>query len=252
VRIGVLEGVFDLSPAAWVRERLTTFGVNVASVIPEGFERYGRILHPARRDGRPVSWSEVAAHNSRAVHPEMQWHAISGLPPGEPGAPWDEGPMAGSIPEDLTGVLVEHLRSHTTTPGSVWFAVWTGWGAHRLAPRPGTRASGGVQALPDRDEPLPPAFELPAREYWLLHGPIEGALETMSSRGWQSVNLWWPEDRAWFVSTEIDFAWTYVGGTRELIDGLMADPRLEVLHASLTDGVAFDADRVNGSDPEDQ
>ena len=40
---------------------------------------------------------------------------------------------------------------------------------------------------------------------------------------WQSANLWWPEDRAWCVTTDIDFAWTYVGGDRSLIEELIGD-----------------------------
>ncbi len=37
----------------------------------------------------------------------------------------------------------------------------------------------------------------------------------------QTPNLWWPEDRAWFVATEIDLAWTYVGGREALIEQLV-------------------------------
>ena len=68
---------------------------------------------------------------------------------------------------------------------------------------------------------------------------------------WQSVNLWWPDDRAWFVSTEIDFAWTYVGGTTALLEGLLADPLLEILPATVSDHITYQADRTNASDPED-
>jgi len=41
-----------------------------------------------------------------------------------------------------------------------------------------------------------------------------------------------PADRAWCVATEIDFAWTYVGGSRELIDAILADARLEAVETS--------------------
>ena len=27
--------------------------------------------------------------------------------------------------------------------------------------------------------------------------------------------MWWPDDRAWFVSTQVDYAWTYIGGAQE-------------------------------------
>lgn len=209
MRIGVLEEQTDLSPADWVVERLQTFGENVASIIPEGFEAYGRIPHSAAQG---------------------------------------EEPAVGSLPRDQTESLVQILHTSTTTPETVWFATWTGWGGHRLDPRPGTfgfLTTGRrtkPKPLPRRREKLPPVLELPGRHYYLLLGPIVGALETMMSAGyegldpwWQSMNLWWPDDRAWFVSTEIDFTWTYVGGTEGLIDQLVADPRLEASPASLDD-----------------
>ena len=47
------------------------------------------------------------------------------------------------------------------------------------------------------------------------------------------------------VVTEIDFAWTYVGGTRGLIDALLADERLEAFEARLTDDPTVDGDSIN-------
>jgi hypothetical protein len=61
----------------------------------------------------------------------------------------------------------------------------------------------------------------------------------------QSPTLWWPDDRAWFVATDIDYPWTYIGGSTELIDEPLADDRLEVLPARLTDKPFHDSDTVN-------
>ena len=47
------------------------------------------------------------------------------------------------------------------------------------------------------------------------------------------------------MATEIDYAWTYVGGGRALIDGFLADPRLEALPAQLSDSPFFDGDAIN-------
>jgi hypothetical protein len=57
-------------------------------------------------------------------------------------------------------------------------------------------------------------------------------------------SIWWPDDRAWCVATEIDFRWTYVAGSRELVDALVADERFEALHATITDGARID-DQMN-------
>jgi len=41
--------------------------------------------------------------------------------------------------------------------------------------------------------------------------------------GWEDgPNLWWPDDRAWCVASEIDLDETFVGGTRTLIDDILA------------------------------
>ncbi len=83
---------------------------------------------------------------------------------------------------------------------------------------------------------------LSGRDYHLGRGPVRsacaiGELHTVESHtaegGWwlvpQSPNLCWPEDRAWFVATEIDFDSTLVAGTRDLVDDLLAHDVLEAL-----------------------
>jgi hypothetical protein len=47
--------------------------------------------------------------------------------------------------------------------------------------------------------------------------------------------LWWPQDHAWFVSTDIDVPSTYVGGPASLVDALLEDDVLEVFPADLAD-----------------
>jgi hypothetical protein len=66
---------------------------------------------------------------------------------------------------------------------------------------------------------------------------------------WQSANLIWPEDRAWFVATEIDFAWTYIGGGADLIQALINDPALEALPTQIHNGITYEADRINPPPP---
>jgi len=53
----------------------------------------------------------------------------------------------------------------------------------------------------------------------------------------QSPNLFWPSDRAWCVATEIDLDSTYVGGSRALVEAILADGRLESRLAQLDDRV---------------
>jgi len=55
----------------------------------------------------------------------------------------------------------------------------------------------------------------------------------------------WPEDRSWVSVTEVDFDSTIVGGTRALIDDLVADERLEALALDADADLTWDGDEVN-------
>ncbi len=48
-----------------------------------------------------------------------------------------------------------------------------------------------------------------------------------------ALNLWWPEDRAWIVITEIDGFSTYVGGSRSALQNVLASPDVEAIEAAL-------------------
>jgi len=37
----------NVSPARWIKDRLHPFAQDTGSVIPEGFEAYARVFHPA-------------------------------------------------------------------------------------------------------------------------------------------------------------------------------------------------------------
>ncbi|HEY3670064.1 MAG TPA: hypothetical protein VGN51_03950 [Acidimicrobiia bacterium] len=56
-----------------------------------------------------------------------------------------------------------------------------------------------------------------------------------------------PEDRAWVVASEIDFAWTYIGASMPVVDALVDDPRIEALEAHITDRFTADSDLVNAA-----
>ncbi len=182
-------------------------------------------------EGHTERWADLARRNGRIVHSEMQLHLIA-RPIGPPASEgYDPGPgySAGTLRRDERAALLEHLRPATATPQQCWFAVWDGWGS---------LDNQGVQAR----------VEHPARSYLLARGPLEAVLPSVLHEPWdQSPSLWWPEDRAWIVATEVDYAWTYVGGTSELINGIVLDERLEALPARLTDKPFYDSDVLNAA-----
>ena len=201
-------------------------------------------------------WSEIAAANGRTVHPEMQWPHISGVweHSGEdsPGL-WDLEPEVGSLPGPYRERLRDLLAQYTSTPGQVWFCVWDGWGGLKIRPGGSAMLTDGRSRRNRRaaQQPPPaPRVQLPARAYYLLSGPIEGIGESMGEEPfWQSANLLWPEDRTWCVATEIDFAWTYVGGAEALIQALITDPDLEATPTQINHGITHEADRINPAPP---
>jgi hypothetical protein len=79
-------------------------------------------------------------------------------------------------------------------------------------------------------------------------------LEAATEFGWnmpggafvpQSPNLFWPNDHAWCVASEIDLFCTLVAGTNTLTENLIADPRLEVWRVLAGDPVSADSDDKN-------
>jgi hypothetical protein len=239
----------------WITGRLNGFAKNVGSIVPTGYAAYARIFHPATEGteypGVEVRWSEVAAWAGRTVHPEMQFHAIAAPAPGRSlgPSPWTYEPKLGVLSERQTGALIELLPKHTTTPNACWLCLWEGYGYSSAVwmtfsfeqgppPSPPARPPGAAEfeELQKRRKRV----KLPGRDYLVFKGSIAQA------QSWEDgPNLWWPEDRAWCVASEIDFPYTYVGGSTELIQDILRHPDLEALPATVEDGINYASDTVN-------
>jgi hypothetical protein len=192
----------DVRAADWIVERLHPFAADVGSILPEGFAAYVRILHAAR-DGRPAS--------------------------------------AGTLAPDELDALTKSLSAHTQRPESCWFGIWDGYGWLQgppaiadLAPAGGGHARAELPAVPLDAARL----HVPGRSYLLYEGPIQAAAAFCADElTCQSPNLWWPEDRAWCVASEIDLPWTYVGGSHALADLLLHDERHDAVPVEVTDPI---------------
>jgi hypothetical protein len=232
----------DVSPATWLGG-LGRSGDRVDGLVPAGFEAYARLVHPLRP------------------------HVGPGLPPEE------------------RVVLVDALRSETATP-RCWFCVdderreiddqavkerveVASTGARYLLhtgpielalvsppqkPLPFVLREGATveEMAKEVEEKLSgycdvmfgiSADATPAQLMEALAGLLEGV----------SPAFWWPEDRAWFVAT----AWpyfldaTYVGGSRGLVDRLIATPALAASETTLTEslGVRESLQQHRGPEP---
>jgi hypothetical protein len=230
-----------VAAADWIVEHVGPLGRDVTSVVPAGFAVYARILHPAEEPGsgkRLVRWREVSAWSGVTLGPAAQFHTVA-LPHARPEAPapWSgQGPQEGRLYLPDADALCRILRDHMATPEECFFGLWAGYG---FAGVPLVR-EGSPPAAPLPD-PIPEAVRrgplvcLPGREYLLYCGPVEAMTATADLGRGQTANLAWPADRAWCVGSEIDLAWTYVGGSEALIAQLLADERIEALPAQPDD-----------------
>jgi hypothetical protein len=216
----MLEWSGDVRAADWIVDRLHPFGRDLGSFLPDGLAAYARLLHPAwstgsgRRDR--VRWAELAAQAGVGLAATTRFEEL------EPTAASQaiEPPAVGTLDErDLEG-LVELLAACTGSSRSCWFGWWEGYGWMQGPPAPAG-----------------PRVEVPERPLVLYRGPIGGAAAFSRPPVSQSPNLWWPDDHAWCVASEIDFRSTYLGGSRALIDRVLDDERFEALPARSTDRV---------------
>ena len=236
-----LEFSEDVSQARWIEGSLSGWG-KLRSLMPEGLSAYARVFHPAylgETREQPVRWSTVASWTGRTVHSQMQFERIADLSE-DPhdmykDPPWGFLPQHGSIPEKECQTLVDALGEFTSTPDRGFFCLWEGYGNidSRLY-----KASARVRA--------------PGRDYLLFRGPLDAVTSFLVGRMdpfWgYSPNIWWPEDRAWCVATDIDLFDTYVGGSKECIKSILSNPELEALPTTLDARVDLGGDTINRTD----
>jgi len=146
---------------------------------------------------------------------------------------------------DLFAVIASIGERHTSTPDRAWFAVWEGHGFANATthiawqePFDDTNRQAREQELSrlhDEDARRNaairaslrqvPTFDLPHHSYYLLTGPVWAATHltdpgSASGARWRNPDLFWPDDRRWFVATDADFWSLYIGGDHGFITEL--------------------------------
>lgn len=219
-------------PVDWLVGKLN-WGDTLRSWIPEGFESYVRILHPAYiRIGKdwstrevPVPWTLVSEWSGKQLHATSHIEDLMVRADGHDWRRRGEGgsePRQGELERASLSCLLTHLAEKTSTPKEIWMLIWFGYG--------GPADTIGL--------PIEVSEQLTAsgRKYVLRLGEIasseKGAEHTL---GENLPTFWWPSDRTWFAVCDIDAASTYVGGSNELIERILNDPSLEVFPAELDD-----------------
>ena len=220
----------DCLPTLWLRDRFLSVspgrGVLVGAIVPTGFDAYCRIFHPAYRYLREtgqhqvVRWSEVATSNGKIYHPLMHWHNIMGRPesPRFHDPEWGTAPSFGELDPSEVGRVAEVLEEHTETPERCYFGFWEGSYHEKKVSEP---------------------VEIGEYKYLIFRGGLEEA------PAYDSPNLWWPGDHAWFVATDIDSFYTLVGGSTECIADFLAHSDLEALPVRVDDRIGLQDDTIN-------
>lgn len=250
-----IEWSTEVSAADWIVDRLGPFGGGVGSTLPSGYEAYARILHPWWQQWKPavtVTWTALAAEAGVSLCATTQFEALEAVADARDCV----SPLEGTMIEDDLRALIGLLGPATGTPDSCWFAVWEGWGGLQGPPAVAVlspRKPPGAGPPPPADEPTSsasglgrrvpasvmagPRVEIPQRPMLLHRGAIDAVTALCPYPVSQSPNLWWPDDRAWCVASEIDFRSTYVGGSRALIAAILAAEGLEAIPAKDSDPV---------------
>ena len=67
-----------------------------------------------------------------------------------------------------------------------------------------------------------PRFALPDRTYYLMEGPVAAVVGMRDpvTGHWRNPDLFWPDDRRWFVATDVDFWSLDIRGSNDFIADL--------------------------------
>jgi hypothetical protein len=228
------------------------------------------------------SWSRLADALGARMHPLVQWPRMVGnrdyfeLTAELHVAP----PTDGRLDPDSLAALVAHARAVTTTPDDVVAAMWAGWSIPGSGVRYASVAVGDTAEESDDDalddpwaaqrRAVDPVLVDAMRAGPFLSYPTEGLgmeyvlLETTLAElsdpawvyraglGWADggdglfPQFFWPEDHSWVIGTDIDFTFTIIGGTRRLVDAVLADDRFEAFEVHEGDDLSWAGDVING------
>jgi hypothetical protein len=178
------------------------WGDSLRSWIPTGFESYVRILHPAylfigrgfeTRD-IAVPWASVSQWSKIPLHATSHIQDLMVRADGHDWSKQGEGgsaPNQGQLERTSLNRLLAHLYETTTTPTKIWLLIWFGYGGP-----PDTIG------LPIE---VSEALTASGRKYFLRLGEVASSEEEHGDSIFEhSPSFWWPDDRTWFVSSDID------------------------------------------------
>lgn len=210
------ELVSDTSVADWAGRRQSGDLYRVDFQVPAGFEKYCRILHRVHgpSDGdlsdSLLPWSDYAQSVGIAVRSDTRWYEISRRDPRLRSI----SPDVGGLDEISGPSYLDLLAGRLPAEAPIFAGYWD-----------------GIQPLHEPERDFPTA-RLGVRDYVLFQAPLAALTDAFHSESgflFDFPALLWPEDRSWYLSTDVDYNSTLVGGSQEFIDALLLDDSIEAL-----------------------
>jgi hypothetical protein len=251
----VIEAAGDARAADWLT-RSAGDRYTVHAMVPDVFEAYARVFHPATLCEREVRWADVARANGRTMHGAAEWGQLTGSwQLRQQAGLWETEPDTGPTPERLALRLAKILAGHTNAADRCRFGVWEGLGAGQVVVfvREGVSEEERKRIQAARQEELDaedsfvraaPTFDMPGRRMHLLCGPLAD-IARFYRIGANAPSVWWPDDRAWCVGNDVDLMSTYFGGTAAAVEAVVNDPELEAVVIAAGQDVTWEADTLN-------
>jgi hypothetical protein len=221
----------DLSPADWIEPLLVPRSFEVWMTAPRGYDAYARIFFPFHRSVQgagggwseeSIRWADLASEHGWTVHALMERETISRSSTGD----GSEARCSWRLSPEQFAVL-SPILAHYTESNSGWFLLWEGFGD-----------------LDDKafDDGVPKVHH-EMRDFYLLRGPL-----TMYSQFSDDPSYWWPDDRSWCLCTDTDFKWSYLAGSRECVDEVLAQPIMDAAETQPENPARTGMDVINDPD----
>ncbi|PFG20268.1 hypothetical protein [Serinibacter salmoneus] len=206
----------DPSAGEWIAPLLGTPG-SLGGGVPEGYEAHVRLPNSAD----PQDNSATLVQRSSVSEPDER----------------DQLDRLLAVLAPVTGGQVCHFamwsgwawlidadadpRRHTASVPLMAFPAWTTPWARRRALRRYQEQHADSLVRRPRGGYLTPFGAGLGQDFMLYSGPLAQARRFDDFHASQSPSMFWPHDRSWFVWTDIDSAFTVVGGAREALSPLV-------------------------------
>ena len=185
--------------------------LHLDEVVPNVFERYACVFHPAYRiDAEKgsmvvVRWLEFAESLQIDTALPIDLDVIAA----STGPSWDEAPRTGTMEREDAAELESLMAAHTETPNDCFF-----------------RFSEGFMLTH-------------GEEGSIFRGHLVGPLAAARSKVARcTATQWWPQDRAWLVVSHVDLPFTLVGGTSASVRAILDSTQLETSEPHAGDPIA--------------